>query len=190
MTLLKRAASHLSPRFQQELKRLHFSRQIRKGAFQTDEAEYSKLGQWVRPGDWVLDVGANVGHYSNRLSELVGPTGRVFAFEPVPQTFEILAANMGRCPLGNITLLNVAASDTMGVVGMSIPRFDTGLENYYRSSVTTESSALSVMAAPSAGQKAALWMGPPSTPPPPGPATGSRAWPRSDVPLSGLGRNV
>lgn len=148
MTLLKRAASHLSPRFQQELKRLHFSRQIRKGAFQTDEAEYSKLGQWVRPGDWVLDVGANVGHYSNRLSQLVGPTGRVFAFEPVPQTFEILAANMGRCPLGNITLLNVAASDTMGVVGMSIPRFDTGLENYYRSSVTTESSALSVMAIP------------------------------------------
>jgi FkbM family methyltransferase len=148
MTLLKRAASHLSPRFQQELKRLHFGRQIRKGAFQTDEAEYTKLSQWVRPGDWVLDVGANVGHYSSRLSELVGPTGRVFAFEPVPQTFEILAANMACCPIRNTTLLNVAASDAMGTVGMNIPHFDTGLQNYYMASVTTESAALSVIAVP------------------------------------------
>ena len=136
MTLLKRAASHLPPRFQQELKRLHFGNQIRKGNFQTDEAEYGKLGQWVKPGDWVLDVGANVGHYSRKFSELVGRNGRVFSFEPVPQTFEILAANMACCPVSNVTLLNVAASDGMGTVGMSIPSFDTGLQNFYMATVT------------------------------------------------------
>ena len=148
ITLLKRASSRLPLRFQQELKRLHFGRQIRKGTFETDEAEYAKLGQWVKPGDWVLDVGANVGHYSRKLSELVGRNGRVFSFEPVPQTFEILAANMACCPVSNITLFNVAASDVMGTVGMSIPSFDTGLQNYYMASVTAEATGLSVVAIP------------------------------------------
>ena len=62
ITLLKRASSRLPLRLQQELKRLHFRRQIRKGTFETDEAEYAKLAQWVKAGDWVLDVGANHRH--------------------------------------------------------------------------------------------------------------------------------
>ncbi len=148
ITLLKRASSRFPLRFQQELKRLHFGRQIRKGTFETDEAEYAKLGQWIKPGDWVFDVGANVGHYSSKLSELVGPHGRVFAFEPVPQTFEILAANMACCPLSNVTLFNVAASDVMTTVGMSIPQFETGLQNYYMASVTPGAAPLSVIAMP------------------------------------------
>jgi len=102
-----------------------------QGHFETDEAEYAKLGQWVEPRDWVLDVGANVGHYSRKLSELVGRNGRVFSFQPVPQTFEILGANMACWPVSNVTLFNVAASDVMGTMGMSIPSFDTGLQNYY-----------------------------------------------------------
>ena len=148
ITLLKRASSRLPLRLQQELKRLHFRRQIRKGTFETDEAEYAKLAQWVKAGDWVLDVGANVGHYSSKLSTLVGPKGRVFSFEPVPQTFEILAANMACCQVSNVTLFNVAASDVMGTVGMSIPSFETGLQNYYMASVTTEAVGLSVVAIP------------------------------------------
>jgi ubiquinone/menaquinone biosynthesis C-methylase UbiE len=33
----------------------------------------------VVPGDWVADVGAGAGYYSMRLSQLVGPEGKVFA---------------------------------------------------------------------------------------------------------------
>src|SRR5579883_3368505 len=33
----------------------------------------------VSSGDWVADVGAGNGYYSQRLSEAVGPTGKVFA---------------------------------------------------------------------------------------------------------------
>ena len=36
----------------------------------------------VREGETVFDVGANVGWYSTLLAQAVGPTGRVFAFEP------------------------------------------------------------------------------------------------------------
>jgi FkbM family methyltransferase len=38
----------------------------------------------VRPGDTVLEVGANVGIFTVLLARWLAPTGRVFAFEPTP----------------------------------------------------------------------------------------------------------
>lgn len=123
----------------QHLKRLHFQRMIRNGTFvhaEDNDAEFRRLHEWVGPGDWVIDVGANFGNYAARLSELVGPTGRVFAVEPVFTTFEILAANMARLPLRNVTLLNVAASDVAGLVGMDVPKQDNGVDNPYMARVS------------------------------------------------------
>ena len=143
--ILKRFASHLPLGYQQELKRLYFRRQIGKGTFKTNEKEFDRLSEWVRTGDWVLDIGANVGRYSARLSEIVGLTGRVFAFEPLPQTFELLSANMAQCRCRNITLLNLAASEATDVLGMNIPKFDTGLPNHYQAHLTEEKAHLSVL---------------------------------------------
>ena len=39
----------------------------------------------VKSGDVCLDVGANIGHHSIFLAKLVGETGRVIAFEPIPK---------------------------------------------------------------------------------------------------------
>src|SRR6266581_7664130 len=94
MKLVKRIAATLPPLWQNELKRIHFRRQMRRGTFVTPEPEYAILPTLISVGDWVIDVGANVGHYTKRLSELVGPTGRVIAFEPVPETFALLAGNL------------------------------------------------------------------------------------------------
>ncbi len=146
--ILKRLASRLPIRCQQELKRLHFGRQVRQGTFLSLENEFGMLGRWASRGAWVLDIGANVGHYVSRLSEIVGVTGRVLAFEPVPQTFEILAANVALFPLKNVTLLNVAVSETTTVLRMTIPKFDTGLNNYYMATVTNEPAELSVLCLP------------------------------------------
>ena len=71
------------------LKRLYFGRQMKKRKFRTDEKEFDLLERWVTRGDWALDIGANVGHYTARLSEIVGISGRVITFEPVPETFGI-----------------------------------------------------------------------------------------------------
>ena len=92
------------------------------------------LARLVSSGDWVIDIGANVGAYAYRLSELVGSTGRVFAFEPVPETMSLLAANLLRSPHQNVTLLNMAASDSTAVVRMNMPEFSSGLSNFYRAS--------------------------------------------------------
>lgn len=129
--LLKRMAARLPHRWQAELKRLHFGRQIARNAFDTSEAEYQLLPQFVNQGDWVIDIGANVGQYTKRLSDLVGAQGRVIAFEPVPATFALLAANTERFAFGNVTLINAAVSARLDVLGMDIPRFETGMVNYY-----------------------------------------------------------
>lgn len=142
---LKRIASKLPPRWQKELKRHYFGRQIKKGEFRSGEREFLVLEDWVRPGDWVLDIGANVGHYTSRLSALVGKTGRVIAFEPVPDTFEILAANVLRLPLCNVTLVNAAASSATAVLDFEVPKFEMGLDNFYMAHVAASGSDLQVL---------------------------------------------
>lgn len=94
MTMLKRIAARLPNRWLSELKRIHFGRQIAKGTFESSEPEYRLLPDLIAPGDWVIDIGANVGHYTKAFSERVGARGRVIAFEPVPTTFALLAANV------------------------------------------------------------------------------------------------
>jgi len=137
MTLLKKIAARLSNRWQTELKRIYFGRQIRKGIFTTDEPEYKILPQLISPGDWVIDIGANVGHYTKGFSDLVGACGRVLAFEPVPTTFSLLSANVELFAYPNVTLINAAVSNRLDAVGMSIPKFSTGLTNYYRAHLST-----------------------------------------------------
>jgi FkbM family methyltransferase len=58
-------------------------------------------------------VGANVGVYTSLLARLVGPAGRVFAFEPSPENHALLA----RRRLGpNVEAIRAAAGASNGVV--------------------------------------------------------------------------
>jgi FkbM family methyltransferase len=66
----------------------------------------------IRPGDTVIDVGANVGVYTMLAAELVGRSGHVHAFEPDPQSMFYLLTTTNRNRLTDrVTLWNVAASD-------------------------------------------------------------------------------
>lgn len=49
-----------------------------------DKAQIELLCSYIKPGDDVLDIGANIGLYSVYLSRAVGPEGRVLAVEPDP----------------------------------------------------------------------------------------------------------
>ena len=48
----------------------------------------------VKPGDRVVDVGANIGFYTELLARRVGPDGRVFAFEPAPANYQQLVQRL------------------------------------------------------------------------------------------------
>jgi FkbM family methyltransferase len=133
--LLKRLATWLPVRAQRSLRRAYVRRRFRQGLFESREYEYHILDQFVRPKDWVLDIGANFGVYTARFSQLVGPEGRVIAMEPVPQAFDILNALVQELPLRNVTLLNVACFEKSCALPLRIPRGDFGLENLYESAL-------------------------------------------------------
>ena len=102
-------------------------------SFRSPEAEV--MAALVRPGDHVLDIGANAGWYTRVLSEAVGPEGRVYSLEPIPLTFGHLAFCVRRLRLANVTLLNCAASREAGSAVMTVPSYPTGGENFYRASL-------------------------------------------------------
>ena len=80
----------------------------------------------VIEGGVVWDVGGNAGFYSALISQLTGPRGRVYAFEPVPSTFENMCANLRAAGVENVSPLNLALSDRDGVLPISFdPSSDT-----------------------------------------------------------------
>lgn len=145
VSVLKRLSARLPATAQTELRRLYFRRQIRARRFYTDEKEYALLDRLIAAGDWVLDIGANVGHYTMRMSELAGVTGRVIACEPVPQTFALLCANARLFAHDNVSLLNVAVSDRTGACGIDLPHFTGHLVNYYQAHLTQGETGLTVL---------------------------------------------
>jgi FkbM family methyltransferase len=65
----------------------------------------------LKPGQTFVDVGASVGYYTLLASELVGSQGKVYAFEPAKETFEMLEDNIRMNNLGNVKSFNLALSD-------------------------------------------------------------------------------
>ncbi len=86
------------------------------------EPEHLILPQLVKPGDTALDIGANVGAYTCQLSRLVGPLGNVTAFEPYPPSFSRLASLVRFLSLTNVTLRNIAITESSRTVRLARPR--------------------------------------------------------------------
>ena len=130
------ALARLPRGVQFEVRRVNYSRQIRRGNFVRDDPEILEITRHVREGDWVVDVGANVGRYTCHMARRVGITGRVLAFEPITVSFTLLAANVRAAGLRNVTLFNIALSSAAGISGMTVPSYEhTRLDNYYRAHI-------------------------------------------------------
>ena len=136
--LLKRTAWKILPLSMiQLIKRRHYLRLLRS-SLSENEPEFRLVRYLVKPGDLVIDIGANVGVYSKILSELVGPDGHVYSIEPFPSTFEILCYNVRKLRLDNVEPVNAAVSDSQKVVAMAIPYDSSGAETHYRASIVTQ----------------------------------------------------
>ncbi len=83
------------------------------------------LKRVVKPAMTCLDVGANIGCVTTQLSKLVGPSGRVFAFEPVPHLFERLKENIALNGFGRtVSLHQLALSRETGHATIKVARQD------------------------------------------------------------------
>ena len=136
--LLKRTAWKILPHSTVQLiKKRHYLRLLCSPLLEKDP-ELRVVRYLVKPGDSVIDIGANVGVYSKILSELVGPDGHVYSIEPFGPTFEILCYNVRKLCLDNVEPVNVAVSDSQAVVTMALPYDSSGAETHYRASIVTD----------------------------------------------------
>jgi FkbM family methyltransferase len=82
------------------------------------------LRQYFGPGDTYIDVGANIGHLAIEAALIVGPTGRVTAFEASPRIAYFLRENILLNKIPNIRVVQAAVGPTNGWVSFSDERSD------------------------------------------------------------------
>lgn len=87
----------------------------------------------IKPGDVVVDIGANIGYYTLIFARLVGPEGKVYAFEPDPANFELLRANVAANGYENVVLEQKAVSDRLGETKLHLSPGNMGDHRLYDS---------------------------------------------------------
>jgi FkbM family methyltransferase len=97
---------------------------IRTGQYPEPELDLVPLA--VHSGDTVIDLGANFGFYSYPLSRAVGPTGLVYAFEPVPFTYRTLRIVAKLLRFRNVEIVPKGCSDRAGVITFEVPLQESG----------------------------------------------------------------
>ncbi len=127
----------MPPVFANRLKRIYYPWLLRR--FPEEKWLFSPIvKRLLKPGDCVIDAGANVGYVTLLLSRWVTPSGCVNSFEPVPETFEWLAECVRKLKLDNVRLFNCGLSSAARSAVMGIPRYASGGENLYESRVVGE----------------------------------------------------
>lgn len=91
------------------------------------EAEIALARVFLRPGDRVVDVGANIGTHSIAYGRLVGASGEVISCEPHPYMFALLARNTEENSPSRVRLLEMAIGATSGTLWMDLPAQEASL---------------------------------------------------------------
>jgi len=73
--------------------------------------DFEIFKEHVQEGDITIDIGANIGYFTLMLAKLVGPTGKVFAFEPDPRNISLLRKNIEINNYQNIIVIPKAVSN-------------------------------------------------------------------------------
>lgn len=84
------------------------------------------LAALLRPGFTCYDIGANVGFFSLIAARMVGTTGHVVAFEPVPGIAERARHNVRLNRLANVTVLPYAIGERSGTSTLTLTRHPGG----------------------------------------------------------------
>jgi FkbM family methyltransferase len=91
-----------------------------------EEATTNLFKKVVKEGDVVIDLGANIGYFTLLAAKLVGPTGKVFAFEPEPKNFSYLKKNVELNNYTNVIIEQKAVSNYNGRTKLFICPYDSG----------------------------------------------------------------
>lgn len=116
---------------------ISFSAELLSGRYEQETAKMFK--ETLGPGMNVLDVGAHVGYHSLLAARLIGPTGKVYAFEASPDNFELLEKNIELNRYKNIMAIPKAVSDRTGTITFHLSPEGNDRNSIYESSRTASS---------------------------------------------------
>ncbi|QDA62300.1 FkbM family methyltransferase [Hymenobacter jejuensis] len=115
------------------------------GAYEAREIAF--LERYLKPGDVVFDVGANIGLHTLVAAKMVGPKGKVYAFEPFRQNFEHLQAHIQLNGLTNVVAAELAVSDTDGPLDFfAPPPNNSGMGSRYSQAVGSRPQVVQAVA--------------------------------------------
>lgn len=106
------------------------------------EDEIKFLRRVLRPGQRVIDIGANYGVYTLSVARTVGAQGKVWAFEPASTTAELLAQSIVANGFDNVVLDRRALSSSKGTALLSLSQHSE-LNALIRGSAPSEASEAS-----------------------------------------------
>ncbi|HKP44990.1 MAG TPA: FkbM family methyltransferase [Pyrinomonadaceae bacterium] len=92
------------------------AKDIRNGSW--SEPELDLIPVAMKPGETALDLGANFGLYSYHLGKIAG---KVYAFEPVPFTFETLSLVARLLRFRNVELIEKGCAEQAGKISFEVP---------------------------------------------------------------------
>lgn len=93
------------------------------------ESECNLFRQLLRPGQVVVEAGANIGAHTVVLSRAVGAAGRVYAFEPQRILFQMLCGNLALNGCMNVVCREMGLGDQPGT--LRVPPLDYQRENNF-----------------------------------------------------------
>ncbi len=80
-----------------------------------EKESFDFIKQYIKSGSVVLDIGGHIGLYAVTFGKLVGPSGKVYSFEPTPQTNKVLRRSVELNGLQNTVIVqNEAISKEKG----------------------------------------------------------------------------
>jgi FkbM family methyltransferase len=103
----------------------------------------------LRPGATVVDIGANLGLYTLIAARAVGMDGKVFSFEPTPQTWRLLKDNVqvnGLLETGIVELRQAAVTDRAGWASLTVYRDNSGHNTLFPAEVAGETTEVETLA--------------------------------------------
>lgn len=105
------------------------------GEYCPDEA--ALLRQLVKPGETVIEVGANMGTHTISLARACAP-GLLHAFEPQRRVFQVLCANLALNDIANVVAYPDASGEAAGFA--SIPEINYSVTGNFGGVSLTETS--------------------------------------------------
>ncbi|MFA4849426.1 MAG: FkbM family methyltransferase [Methanoregula sp.] len=75
-----------------------------------EKADFEMVLKLIKDDMTIFDIGANIGWYTINLSKIYS-RAHIYAFEPIPKTFDYLTKNVALNELSNVSLLNFGFSD-------------------------------------------------------------------------------